>query len=278
MLWRSVLALICAAACANAEPALTLDGVTPLPRLSDSFGGLSAIEVSDGGATAVVLSDRGGLFHLTLDRSGDTLAVTDATPDDRTAHLGDTEGMAVDAKGRLYISLEGPAGVMAERADGSFERVKPHPDFAGMVQNRALEALAVAADGTLVTMPEASHANTAPFPVYQYKDGTWTKGPALPRKGSFLITGADFGPDGWLYVLERAVSLRGFASRVRRFDLTAPDLSETTLLTTDAGTYGNLEGLSVWQDDTGTTHLSLVADDNFNIFQSNQIVEFTLTE
>ena len=66
MLWRSVLALICAAACANAEPALTLDGVTPLPRLSDGFGGLSAIEVSDGGATAVVLSDRGGLFHLTL--------------------------------------------------------------------------------------------------------------------------------------------------------------------------------------------------------------------
>lgn len=278
MLWRSVLALICAAACAQAEPTLTLDGITPLPRLSEGFGGLSAIEMSDGGAEALVLSDRGALFHLVLDRTGDTMEVVSATPDNRTAQLGDTEGMAVDAQGTLYVSLEGPAGIFAECADGTFERLKDHADFAGMATNRALEALAVAGDGTLVTMPEASETNTAPFPVYQYKDGSWTKGPELPRKGSFLITGADFGPDELLYVLERAVSLRGFASRIRRFDLTAPDLSETTLLTTDAGTYGNLEGLSVWQDETGATHLSLVADDNFNVFQSNQIVEFTLTE
>ncbi|ASM74070.1 MULTISPECIES: esterase-like activity of phytase family protein [Roseobacteraceae] len=278
MLWRSALALICAAACVQAEPTLTLDGVITLPRLSEGFGGLSAIEMSDGGVEALVLSDRGGLYHLTLDRSGEAVEVISAVHDDRAAKLGDTEGLAVDANGTLHLSMEGQSGIAIEQPDGSLVRHPGHPDFKGLVENRALEALAIAADGTLVTVPEVSASNTAPFPVYQYKDGTWSKGPFIPRKDTFLATGADFGPDGLFYLLERSLSLRGFATRIRRFDLSAPDLTETTLLITDPGTYGNLEGLSVWHDAQGITHLTLVADDNFYPFFSNQIVEFTLTE
>lgn len=278
MFWRSALALICTTACLQAEPKLTLDGVTTLPRLSESFGGLSAIEMSDGGAEALVLSDRGDMFRLTLDRSGGALEVIDAIRDERAARLGDTEGLATGADGTLYISLEGPARVVAQQADGRFEKLAGHPDFETMIENRALEALAVARDGTLVTLPEETTDMTTPFPLYQYQDGTWSKGPFIPRKGNFLATGADFGPDGMFYLLERSLSLRGFATRIRRFDLAAPDLAEVTLLTTEPGTYGNLEGLSIWQDDQGFTHLTLVADDNFYTFFRNQIVEYTLTE
>ncbi|MCR8825341.1 esterase-like activity of phytase family protein [Pseudosulfitobacter koreensis] len=278
MFWRSALAVVCTAACVQAEPTLTLDGVITLPRLSEGFGGLSAIEMSDGGAEALVLSDRGGLYHLTLDRSGDAVRVINAVRDDRAVHLGDTEGLALDADGTLYVSMEGQAGIAAEQPDGRLVRQPGHPDFKDLVENRALEALAIAPDGTLVTLPEISARNSEPFPIYQLKDGRWTKGPFLPRDGIFLVTGADFGPDGLFYLLERSLSLRGFATRIRRFDLSAPDLEETTLLVTEPGTYGNLEGLSLWQDDLGITHLSLVADDNFYTFFSNQIVEFTLTE
>lgn len=278
MLWRSVLALICAAACVQAEPTLTLDGVIALPRLSEGFGGLSGIEVFDGGDKALVLSDRGSLFHVTFDRTGDVAKVVGATHDGRTDDLGDTEGLAVDAAGRLYISMEGPAGLAVEQADGGFTRPHGHPDFSTMIKNRALEALALAPDGNVVTVPEEVADNTASFPVYQFSKGIWTKGPMLPRDGDFLPTGADFGPDGLFYLLERRLSFRGFASRIRRFDLAAPDLAETTLLTTEPGTYGNLEGLSLWQDAQGITHLTLVADDNFYTLFRNQIVEFTLTE
>jgi hypothetical protein len=278
MLWRSALALICAAACVQAEPTLTLDGVIALPRLSEGFGGLSAIEVFDGGATALALSDRGNLFRVAFDRSGEPVKVSSAIHDGRTDDLGDTEGLAVDAAGRLYVSMEGPAGIAVERAAGGFDRPRGHPDFNTMDKNRALEALAVAPDGTVVTVPEHSANDSTPFPVYQFDGHSWTKGPFLPRDGDFLPTGADFGPDGLFYLLERRLSFRGFASRIRRFDLSAPDLAETTLLTTEPGTYGNLEGISLWQDTQGVTHLTLVADDNFYTFFSNQMVEFTLTE
>ena len=78
-----------------------------------------------------------------------------------------------------------------------------------MDKNRALEALAVAPDGTVVTVPEHSANDSTPFPVYQFDGHSWTKGPFLPRDGDFLPTGADFGPDGLFYLLERRLSFRG---------------------------------------------------------------------
>ncbi|WP_299349376.1 hypothetical protein [uncultured Shimia sp.] len=42
----------------------------------------------------------------------------------------------------------------------------------------------------------------------------------VPRLDGFDPVGADFGPDGRLFILERGFNGVGFRSRVRRFDVT----------------------------------------------------------
>ncbi len=100
----------------------------------------------------------------------------------------------------------------------------------------------------------------------------------LPRRGSFLPTGADIGPDGLLYILERAFTALGFRSRIRRLDPAAPGAGVQTLITTPMGLHDNLEGISVWRSNTGATCLTLVSDDNFLAIQTSELVEYALTE
>ncbi len=92
------------------------------------------------------------------------------------------------------------------------------------------------------------------------------------------MAGADFGPDGRLYVLERDFSwMGGFASRIRRFTL-GPDGFDAgeTLLETGMGSTDNFEGISVWRDADGGTRITLIADDNFFALQSTAIAEYRL--
>ncbi len=98
---------------------------------------------------------------------------------------------------------------------------------------------------------------------------------SLPRGERFLVTGADIGPDGRLYVLERDFLGIGFRSRVRRFDLDGG--GEAILLLTPLGLLDNMEGISVWEDEQGL-RMTLIADDNFNPFQRNLIAEYRLPD
>ncbi|WP_147111793.1 esterase-like activity of phytase family protein [Tateyamaria sp. syn59] len=268
MLWRSGLALILTAATATADP---LTFVRSWTLVSDraEFGGLSAIEM-DNADSAVVLSDRGALFTLTLDRSTRTVLIEAAEqpyPD------RDSEGLArtIDT---LFFSYEDPGRIAAD--DGT--EVPSHPDFATYSRNGSLEALAADADGILYTLPERSGDTARPFPIYRHADGTWDILATLPRTGPFLPTGADIGPDGLLYILERAFTPLGFRSRIRRMDPNAPDAPPETLLKTSAGRHDNLEGLAIWQSDSGATCLTMVSDDNFLSVQRTELVEYALTE
>ncbi len=100
----------------------------------------------------------------------------------------------------------------------------------------------------------------------------------LPSRGSFSAVVVDFGPDNLLYLLERTVTALGFSTRVRRFDLAAIDLGEETLLTTWPSYHDNLEGISLWQDASGATRVTMISDDNFQTIQRNEIVEYILQE
>ena len=74
------------------------------------------------------------------------------------------------------------------------------------------------------------------------------------------------------------MALIGFRSQLRRFDIVAGAVrNETLLLQTATGTHDNLEGLSVWRADTGLV-ASLISDDNLNMFQRTEIVEYRLPE
>ncbi len=155
-----------------------------------------------------------------------------------------------------------------------------HRDFAGMIANASLEALAIGPEGALYTLPERSGHLARPFPIYRYADGAWHKVATLARRDDFLPVGADFGPDGLFYLLERRFSLiRGFASRVRRFRLDAGGIDGgEVLFESRAGRYYDLEGLSVWRDAEGRIRLTMISDDNFSFLQSTEIVEYVVRE
>ena len=245
---------------------------TNMPDPFGTFGGLSALEVSPDGLSALTLSDRGHIFDLTIIRDGDNnISDVQVTRSKHQKFKRDTEGLAI-GKGGTFVSFEGPGQV---RKLGG-KALPSHPDFKTMAPNSALEALAIDKAGTLYTLPERSGEVGKPFPLYAFKDGAWTIAYQIPRNGPFLPVGADFGPDGLFYLLERAFTPLGFRTRIRRFDLIKNTQKPIELLRTYPARHDNLEGLSVWRDANDDIRLTMVSDDNFLPVLRNEIVEYIL--
>lgn len=250
------------------------------------FGGFSALELSENGAAFTILSDRALIVagRFLRDASG---AVTGVEVDGRERVLdpegrrlpllrGDSEGLAIAPDGTVFISLEGEVRVRVEGRDGLPPALLPtHPDFTRMLDNRALEALAVDAAGTLFTLPERPFDGSGSFPVYAFRNGAWEIAFRLPQREDFAISGADMGPDGRLYLLERDLAGLGFRTGLRRVNLDGT--GDEILLTTATGTHDNLEGLAVWRDGEGL-RATMIADDNFRFFQQTEIVDYRLPD
>lgn len=268
MRWRLSVALIWLASASLADPLTFLRSIS-----LEGLGGLSAIEVESGGNPALVLSDRGMGYRFSIARAGNTGQITDPVLVNLPYPRRDTEGLATSPTGTFY-SYERPGRVSRDTG----EAIPSHPDFATHHRNGSLEALAAAPDGTLYTLPEQSGGADDPFPIYRYSSEVWEVIGFLPRQGSFLPTGADIGPDGLLYILERALSPLGFRSRIRQLDPQALSAGVRTLITTGPGLHDNLEGLSVWRSDSGATCLTMVSDDNFLAIQTSELIEYALTE
>jgi len=257
---------------------------------NDRFGGMSAIEVTPDGMGFVALSDRGAIVPGTFRRDeqgrisgvvAEPLGVLRSRNDGAlTPSRSDSEGLAIAPDGTIYISFEIAPRVLRYQSPYGRPQILPIPrDFSRMASNGALEALAIAPDGALFTMPERSVRPDGAFTIYRFRDGSWDAPFALPRDGAFLPVGADFGPDGRLYLLERDLGVFGFSTRVRRFVLTGDTIDAgETLLQTSAGTHGNLEGIAVWRDTAGRLRLTMIADNNFKSFLDTQIVEYTLQD
>lgn len=268
------------------------------------FGGFSAIELGDDGLDFVALSDRGTFVQGRLVRdSGGRIAGVQAGPVTRLLADGaapfrkwrdDSEGLARAPDGSFFVSFENATRVVRYPQMGAEAQKLPIPEaFRTMPCNSGLEALAVDADATLYALPERTARREAcgqwrnagkdgdgPFPVYRYRDGQWDQPFSLPRRGGKVPAGADIGPDGRLYVLEREFhGLAGFSSRLRRFVITDAGLTEEVVLLDSApGQHDNLEGVSVWRDTSGALRATMVADDNFNPLQRTEIVEYRLPD
>lgn len=276
-----VAALLALTACVpgdgSAQATATYLGTFVWDDPAPDFGGLSAIDLAADGLTFVTLGDRGMLYSGTLIRD-DRGIVTGIAGQGRgpLPAGGDSEGIDLAPDGSLVVSFEGPARLARfAGAEATPDPLPRHPDFAGMQPNASLEAVAVGPDGAVWTIPERSGRATRPFPVYRLRDGVWDIPFAIPRSGAFLVAGADIGPDGRLYVLERDFTGIGFRSRVRRFDLTGG--GEVTLLQTANATHDNLEGIAVWEDAEGL-RMTLISDDNLRWFQQTQIVDYRLPD
>ena len=250
-----------------------------------NFGGFSAIELAPDGGGFTAISDRGFIARGAIARKDSAIAgvaistlrrLLGPTRAPLADDFSDSEGLAIGPDGRLFVSFEGEDGIRSFAGiDQPGSELVTSPAFAGFQPNASLEALAIGPDGALYTMPERSGLATRPFPVFRYKSGVWDQPFDIPRRGAFLITGADMGPDGRLYILERDFAGIGFRSRVRRFALDGSD--EALVVETGLRAYDNLEGISVWQDTDGL-RMTLISDDNFRPFQRTEIVEFRLTD
>jgi len=256
----------------------------PDPR----FGGLSGIEVLDNGSRVIAVSDRATILSASLQRTDGEISGANPAGFARLKarngtpfkdHIGDAEGIAISRSGQVYVSFEAIHRIARyDRLGSTPSAILQHPDFQRFQVNSSLEALAIDRRGTLYTMPERSGRANIPFPVYRFRNGQWSQPFSIPRVGPFLPVGADVGPDGAFYLLERDLSgLMGFRSRIRRFHIQGDQLSGGgVLLQTVAGQHGNLEGISVWRDPQGKIRLTMVADNNFNFFQVTELVEYRL--
>jgi hypothetical protein len=283
-----LLLMSCAAPAAQTETKVQTRSTVVWEEPAPWFGGFSGAEVSVDGNHLIAVSDRGRVLRARLLREGGKLVgvalqqdASLAGPDKRPLRnkRRDAEGLALGEDGAVYVSFEHGHRVMRLDPDTGVTTPLPrHPDFARLQPNSGLEALAIHPDGRLFTLPERPDSTSGTFPLYAFNGKKWSISAHIPSRGPFLAVGADFGPDGSFYLLERTVTPLGFRSRIRSFNLDAKGLAESTLMTSGPSQYDNLEALSVWQDAKGQTRLTLVSDDNFFPLQETQVVELTLAK
>ncbi|MDA8747657.1 esterase-like activity of phytase family protein [Litoreibacter sp.] len=256
---------------------------------TQGFGGFSSIEVSANGTSFLATTDKGLFGEGVFARKGGKITGISSPKfykilgdGDKVLEAGhtDAEGLAVHGGREIYVSFEGQHVI---RRFGSLNAgsvaLKSPREFAGMQPNSSLEALAVDENGVLYTIPERSGLVNRPFPVFRRAtNGRWDSLLKIPRSDGFLPVGADFGPDGRFYLLERYFNgVSGFATRVRSFVAGKAKMSdEKVLLVTPTGTHDNLEGLSVWRDAKGDIRVTMISDDNFKFFQRTEFVEYRL--
>ncbi|WP_010140041.1 esterase-like activity of phytase family protein [Oceanicola sp. S124] len=260
---------------------LAAGDTTDLPLDWPGVGGLSAIELREDGASALLLSDRGQLHEIALSRQDGRL--TGATllqslhlaPDDVPGRHLDPEGLALFPGGDLAISFEDNAPLRLHPADGGAMRQIALPPRVRLAPNAMYEALAVDPQGRLVMLPEDPGQGGPDHPVWRLENGRWQEVARLATPGGYRPVGADFGPDGQLYLLLRALGF-GFRAMVLRFDPAHPEVPARRILHLADHPRSNFEGLSVWQDPQGTLRLLLVSDNNFSPLLEQRLLEIAL--
>lgn len=255
------------------------------------FGGFSGFDLAGDGLGFVAVSDSAAIYRgrLTRDAEGRVVAVEAEEPLVPLSHHGtpvkdnmdDAEGLAIGPGDTLFISYE-TENRIGEYGEGGRIWLKEFwpPVFRLLPLNKGIEALAISGDGALYAMPEVFGGNGDPIPVFRLRDGVLDTPFTLRRDGDWQPVGADFGPNGRLYVLERDFwPFIGFMSRARRVTLDGDRVTgDEVLFETSAGVHDNLEGIAVWQDDAGAIRLTMISDDNFLPFQRTEIVDYRVIE
>ena len=275
-----------AASTAHAESGYAVDK----PRFfewyidDDEFGGFSGILVEDGGRTLSALSDHGTLFTGTIERTdGAIFSVSDAKAHPLndpgrpfTPFQRDAEGLARAPRGELIVIFESYTRVEKYAQLGQRARSLHHWEaFKELFGNESFEAGSYLPDGRLVVIVEGSGKGDT-TDAYTYDEIFWDGPYKFPISDGFAISGADLGPDGRLYVLDRKFSItRGFKSRIRSFAFDGEEMTERTLF---EGKLGNAEGIAVWENDAGEATMTLITDNGFGKREKTYLIEFDLRD
>lgn len=270
---------------------------------SRNFGGFSALRFLDKGEKFLGVTDNGFWYagKVARDEAGRPVGIGSF----RMAPLRDGNGDPLDGKG--MGDAEGMA-VSGDVATVSFERnhrLDEYPidldGFRGLPttlplpvpayelrHNRGFETVAVSSRDSVLAGARVAVTEKSLNP-----DGDiFASVIEGPRKGIFFvrrsdgfdISDGDFLPGGDLLLLERRFTIAtGIAFRIRRVPAEAirPGVTVEGEIILEADMrhqLDNMEGLDVWQDDTGQTHVSLISDDNQSILQRTIYLEFRLAE
>ena len=251
------------------------------------FGGFSGLLLD--GSRADVVTDRGQTLRFSLERSEDGrimsvrfAVIAPLVGPDGAALEGeaiDAEALARQADGSVWIAFERNHRITLHEALGepAIDRVAAI-ETAEFQYNGGVEALAVAPDGALVAIAEdpvrGPLGADSEIAAWRYHDGALEPF-RIARLGAFAPTGAALGPDGALYLLERAFSrATGVRMRIRRFPSVSKEAvdaaggalgtGETLITLGPLSGVDNMEGLAVEATANGGVLLTVISDDNFN--------------
>jgi len=260
------------------------------------FGGWSGIQVLPGGRDAVIVSDLGYLLEARLDYRDNRLSgisiphLMPALPGSgKGIKRNDSEDLAIGAGNEIIIALEedNQQIVLRPMVDGKWvrpQRVRVPDAHRKLGINKGIESVALIPPG----LPHAGHIlaiaerptrrSGSEIPCWILNAVTCS----IRKRDRFEITSARFLPDGDLLILERRLA-PGFdlAMRLRRIPASqiggkAAMDGEIVMEADLSKQIDNMEGLSVHRDESGQTIITLVSDDNRNIFQRTLILQFAL--
>ena len=271
------------------------------------FGGLSSLAFTGPDAKLAMVSDVGNFVsgQLLHDEAGRPLQMVgvDITPIQNSKGAELPRAFAKDAEALDTIIRDGvPAAVRVGfenltrvadfeldgdgRPTGAAKEIAI-PDWLTQLRtNRSLESVCIAPPtspvaGSTLLLPEA--ALGADGHLRAFLLGNRDRGELfLIKKDGVDPTDCAFLPNGDLLVLERGTGLLSFLMQVRRIpaeQVKAGVLMDgPVILSASGGEIDNMEGLAVYPGPEGDIRIAIISDDNFNDWERNLWLEFSLPQ
>ncbi|WP_158626102.1 esterase-like activity of phytase family protein [Arsenicitalea aurantiaca] len=286
--------------------ALVWEGGLVLSSSADTFGGLSGITFVGGENHLVMVTDRGQFVsgQLLYDEAGlpsELIGVT-IEPIRNSSGAPLPRPFARDAEALDVIVRDGvPSAVRV-----GFENLTRVADFSldGYVPRGAAREIAIPqwlsdarTNATIESVCIAPPASPIAGSTLILTEGVYDE---AGRNRAWLLGQRDAGalsyvaspgtnpsdcaflPNGDLLVLERGIALFAFTIKLKRVPaaeiVPGAVMSGEILLESTGGDIDNLEGLAVHAGPRGETRITIISDNNFNSWQRNLLLQFSLPQ
>lgn len=285
---------------------LVWQGGIEMKSAADNFGGLSGLGFTGPDGRLVMVSDRGNFVsgQLLYDDAGAPMSLigVKVTPiqnssgrDLTRAYTKDAEALAVVLRDEVPVAVRVGFENLTRVADFTLVDGVPAgaareitiPDWLSNTRtNATLEAVCIAPPtspvaGSTLLLTEGIIDDDGQHSAYLL--GRSDRGPLSYISGNGTNpTDCAFLPNGDLLVLERGIAFLSF--NMRLFRIPAADVKPgahmrgTELLYASGADIDNMEALAVHPGPDGRMRITIVSDNNFNDWERNLLLEFSLPE